>query len=88
VRDAVINSGMEHGTTESYDKLAELLASTGVAVTGKRRPTFFRGRTCSISLGLSLLLDGVVALAEVGHGIRVSSGMRLFFIDTRTDAEA
>jgi uncharacterized protein YndB with AHSA1/START domain len=26
VRDAVINSGMEHGAAESYDKLAELLA--------------------------------------------------------------
>ena len=29
VRDAVIKSGMEHGAAESYDKLAELLA-TGV----------------------------------------------------------
>jgi uncharacterized protein YndB with AHSA1/START domain len=28
IRDAVINSGMEHGAAESYDKLAELLAST------------------------------------------------------------
>jgi uncharacterized protein YndB with AHSA1/START domain len=27
IRDAVINSGMEHGAAESYDKLAELLAS-------------------------------------------------------------
>ena len=27
VRDAVISSGMEHGAAESYDKLAELLAS-------------------------------------------------------------
>jgi len=27
VRDAVINSGMEHGAAESYDKLAELLPS-------------------------------------------------------------
>jgi uncharacterized protein YndB with AHSA1/START domain len=27
VRDAVINSGMEHGAAESYDKLAEVLAS-------------------------------------------------------------
>ena len=27
VRDAVIKSGMEHGAAESYDKLAELLAS-------------------------------------------------------------
>jgi uncharacterized protein YndB with AHSA1/START domain len=27
VRDAVINSGMEHGAAESYDKLAEMLAS-------------------------------------------------------------
>ncbi len=27
VRDAVIRSGMEHGAAESYDKLAELLAS-------------------------------------------------------------
>lgn len=26
VRDAVIQSGMEHGAAESYDKLAELLA--------------------------------------------------------------
>jgi len=30
VRDAVIQSGMEHGAAESYDKLAELLASTPV----------------------------------------------------------
>lgn len=29
VRDAVIKSGMEHGAAESYDKLAELLASIG-----------------------------------------------------------
>lgn len=28
VRDAVINSGMEHGAAESYDKLAELLVLT------------------------------------------------------------
>ncbi len=28
VRDIVIKSGMEHGAAESYDKLAELLAST------------------------------------------------------------
>jgi uncharacterized protein YndB with AHSA1/START domain len=28
IRDAVIKSGMEHGAAESYDKLAELLAST------------------------------------------------------------
>ena len=28
VRDAVIQSGMEHGAAESYDKLAELLASS------------------------------------------------------------
>ena len=27
VRDAVIKSGMEHGAAESYDKLAELLAT-------------------------------------------------------------
>ena len=27
IRDAVIRSGMEHGAAESYDKLAELLAS-------------------------------------------------------------
>jgi uncharacterized protein YndB with AHSA1/START domain len=30
VRDIVIQSGMEHGAAESYDKLAELLASTAV----------------------------------------------------------
>src|SRR6202171_1194292 len=29
VRDAVIKSGMEHGAAESYDKLAELLATRG-----------------------------------------------------------
>ena len=29
VRDAVIKSGMEHGAAESYDKLAEMLASAG-----------------------------------------------------------
>src|SRR5205807_5033670 len=28
VRDAVIKSGMEHGAAETYDRLAELLAST------------------------------------------------------------
>jgi len=27
IRDAVLSSGMEHGAAESYDKLAELLAS-------------------------------------------------------------
>jgi uncharacterized protein YndB with AHSA1/START domain len=27
VRDAVVNSGMEHGAAESYDKLAEMLAA-------------------------------------------------------------
>jgi len=27
VRDIVVKSGMEHGAAESYDKLAELLAS-------------------------------------------------------------
>jgi len=30
VRDIVIQTGMEHGAAESYDKLAELLASTQV----------------------------------------------------------
>jgi uncharacterized protein YndB with AHSA1/START domain len=30
VRDAVIQSGMEHGAAESYDKLAELLANQEV----------------------------------------------------------
>jgi uncharacterized protein YndB with AHSA1/START domain len=30
VRDAVINSGMEHGAAESYDRLTEYLASTAV----------------------------------------------------------
>jgi uncharacterized protein YndB with AHSA1/START domain len=29
VRDAVLQSGMEHGAAESYDRLAELLASAG-----------------------------------------------------------
>ena len=33
VRDAVIKSGMEHGAAESYDKLAELLASPDVGST-------------------------------------------------------
>jgi uncharacterized protein YndB with AHSA1/START domain len=28
IRDAVIQSGMEHGAAESYDRLAELLAAT------------------------------------------------------------
>lgn len=31
VRDAVIQSGMEHGAAESYDKLAELLAAPQAA---------------------------------------------------------
>jgi uncharacterized protein YndB with AHSA1/START domain len=30
IRDMVIQSGMEHGAAESYDKLAELLGSAGV----------------------------------------------------------
>jgi uncharacterized protein YndB with AHSA1/START domain len=34
VRDAVIKSGMEHGAAESYDKLAELLASLGTQAKG------------------------------------------------------
>ena len=32
VRDAVLKSGMEHGAAESYDKLAELLASSSAAM--------------------------------------------------------
>ncbi len=31
IRDIVIKSGMEHGAAESYDKLAELLASPAVS---------------------------------------------------------
>ena len=31
IRDAVIRSGMEHGAAESYDRLAEILASEEVA---------------------------------------------------------
>src|SRR6476469_6883036 len=34
VRDAVIQSGMEHGAAESYDKLAELLALTNAEPVG------------------------------------------------------
>lgn len=32
VRDAAIQSGMEHGAAESYDKLAEMLTTVGVPV--------------------------------------------------------
>ena len=32
VRDIVIQTGMEHGAAETYDRLAELLASTAVKV--------------------------------------------------------
>src|SRR3954449_1887749 len=35
IRDAVIKSGMEHGAAESYDKLAELLASAEAEDTAK-----------------------------------------------------
>lgn len=35
VRDAVLKSGMEHGAAESYDKLAELLASLEAAPAGR-----------------------------------------------------
>jgi uncharacterized protein YndB with AHSA1/START domain len=35
IRDAVIKSGMEHGAAESYDKLAELLASPEVRSMGR-----------------------------------------------------
>jgi uncharacterized protein YndB with AHSA1/START domain len=31
VRDAVVNSGMEHGAAESYDRLAEYLAGTHIS---------------------------------------------------------
>ncbi|HEX3437479.1 MAG TPA: SRPBCC family protein [Pseudacidobacterium sp.] len=31
IRDAIVQSGMEHGAAESYDKLAELLASEEVS---------------------------------------------------------
>lgn len=31
VRDAVLKDGIEHGAAESYDKLAELLASPATA---------------------------------------------------------
>ena len=31
VRDAVIRSGMEHGAAESYDRLAEMFAASGIA---------------------------------------------------------
>ena len=34
VRDAVLKSGMEHGAAETYDKLAELLASGELAAYG------------------------------------------------------
>jgi uncharacterized protein YndB with AHSA1/START domain len=34
IRDAVVKSGMEHGAAESYDKLAELLASREAAAAG------------------------------------------------------
>jgi uncharacterized protein YndB with AHSA1/START domain len=36
VRDAVLQSGMEHGAAESYDRLAELLASPETPSTRKR----------------------------------------------------
>ena len=36
IRDAVLKSGMEHGAAESYDKLAELLASAEVRALEKR----------------------------------------------------
>ena len=34
VRDAVIQSGMEHGAAESYDRLSELLSTTAVVSSG------------------------------------------------------
>ena len=34
IRDAVVQSGMEHGAAESYDRLAEYLASTAATTTG------------------------------------------------------
>ena len=45
IRDAVIQSGMEHGAAESYDKLAELLANENVnksmrVITKQRPPAF------------------------------------------------
>lgn len=35
IRDAVIKSGMEHGAAESYDKLAELLATAETSSVGE-----------------------------------------------------
>jgi len=35
IRDAVLSSGMEHGAAESYDKLAELLASLRIQKTAR-----------------------------------------------------
>jgi uncharacterized protein YndB with AHSA1/START domain len=37
IRDAVLASGMEHGAAESYDKLAELLASMRTAGASRSR---------------------------------------------------
>jgi uncharacterized protein YndB with AHSA1/START domain len=37
IRDAVINSGMEHGAAESYDKLAELFVSMPASDAGTGR---------------------------------------------------
>src|SRR5262249_22655607 len=42
VRDAVIKSGMEHGAAETYDRLAELLASALVPSAGEGRLRFER----------------------------------------------
>ena len=36
VRDAVLQSGMEHGAAESYDRLEELLAGAGAAQENER----------------------------------------------------
>jgi uncharacterized protein YndB with AHSA1/START domain len=35
IRDAVLSSGMEHGAAESYDKLADLLASLRIQKTAR-----------------------------------------------------
>ncbi len=37
IRDAVLKSGMEHGAAETYDKLADLLASIDASVTASKR---------------------------------------------------
>ena len=82
VRDAVIKSGMEHGAAESYDRLAELLATTTADIADRYRRV--AGRFTEI-VAVEEEGEGLLPGAPVVIGIaaetapRRSAGIRLGF---------